>query len=29
VVALALLDYLYWDRQRNTVKLPSFLIEKR
>ena len=30
-VALIILGYLYWDRQRNTVeiKLPSFNIEKR
>jgi hypothetical protein len=31
LVAVAILGYLYWDRQRNTVeiKLPSISIEKR
>ena len=30
LVAVAVLGYLYWDRQRNTVeiKLPSISIEK-
>jgi hypothetical protein len=31
LVAVVVLGYLYWDRQRNTVeiKLPSVTIEKR
>jgi hypothetical protein len=31
LVAVAVLGYLYWDRQRNTVeiKLPNVTIEKR
>jgi hypothetical protein len=31
VVGMAVLGYLYWDRQRNTVeiKLPHVTIEKR
>ena len=31
LVAVVVLGYLYWDRQRNTVeiKLPSISIEKR
>jgi regulatory protein YycH of two-component signal transduction system YycFG len=31
LVAVMVLGYLYWDRQRNTVeiKLPSISIEKR
>jgi hypothetical protein len=31
LVAVVVLGYLYWDRQRNTVeiKLPSITIEKR
>ena len=31
LVAVLVLGYLYWDRQRNTVeiKLPSVTIEKR
>jgi hypothetical protein len=31
LVAVVVLGYLYWDRQRNTVeiKLPSMTIEKR
>ena len=30
IVALAVVGYLYWDRQRNTVeiKLPSVTIQK-
>ena len=30
VVALAVVGYLYWDRQRNTIdiKLPSVTIQK-
>jgi hypothetical protein len=31
LVAVVVLGYIYWDRQRNTVeiKLPSITIEKR